>query len=355
MDNMNKFLSSCFNRYFSHPEAIVLMAISIVTVIVIMAIGNVLVPIVISIILAYLLSFMVEKLKKWRCPHLLAVSLVFLFFMGLFLLLLLYLLPLLWEQMANLIFEVPASLSRWEASLFGLQQYFPEVISNNQIYQFIKYIENCFITFSKELVGFSLSSLFGIVTVIVYFILVPLLIFFFLRDGKNIINWLVGFLPKKRNTLEIIWLEAYRKVSRYILGRSIEIILVGTVTIAAFELLQMHYAVLLGALVGLSVIIPYVGTVVVTTPIIIVGLNQWGWGEHFFYMALVYTIIIVLDANVLVPLLFAEVMELHPLAIILSVLIFGSLFGFWGVFFAIPLMALINVIFKLWPKETKEI
>jgi putative permease len=55
-----------------------------------------------------------------------------------------------------------------------------------------------------------------------------------------------------------------------------------------------------------------------------------------------------------VPILFAEVMNLHPLAIILAVLLFGSLFGFWGVFFAIPLMALVNVVIKSWPKESLE-
>ena len=69
---------------------------------------------------------------------------------------------------------------------------------------------------------------------------------------------------------------------------------------------------------------------------------------------LVYTVIIIFDANILVPVLFAEVMNLHPLAIILAVLLFGSLFGFWGVFFAIPLMALVNVVIKSWPKESLE-
>jgi len=134
----------------------------------------------------------------------------------------------------------------------------------------------------------------------------------------------------------------------------LKVVSVAVVTIVAFWLLGLHYAILLGALVGLSVVIPYVGAVIVTVPVVVVGLIQWGWSDSFFYLMLVYTVIIVFDANVLVPILFAEVMNLHPLAIILAVLLFGSLFGFWGVFFAIPLMALVNVVIKSWPKESLE-
>ena len=157
-------------------------------------------------------------------------------------------------------------------------------------------------------------------------------------------------LITKRTVLEKVWHELYGKISSYIRGKVIEIVLVAVVTIVAFWILELRYAVLLGALVGLSVVIPYIGVVVVTVPVVIVGLIQWGWSDHFFYLMLIYVIITILDANILVPLLFAEVMSLHPLAIILAVLVFGSLFGFWGVFFAIPLMALINVVINSWPK-----
>ena len=252
--------------------------------------------------------------------------------------------------MASLVSEVPDAFNRGQKLFLGLHERFPELISVNQTQQIVVYISTYLANFGKEVVAFSLASLFGVVTLIVYLVLMPLLVFFFLRDGKAIIQWFMKFLPEKRTVLEKVWHELYGKISSYIRGKVIEIVLVAVVTIVAFWILELRYAVLLGALVGLSVVIPYIGVVVVTVPVVIVGLIQWGWSDHFFYLMLIYVIITILDANILVPLLFAEVMSLHPLAIILAVLVFGSLFGFWGVFFAIPLMALINVVINSWPK-----
>jgi len=113
--------------------------------------------------------------------------------------------------------------------------------------------------------------------------------------------------------------------------------------------LDLEYAVLLGSLVGLSVIIPYVGAVAVTIPVVVIALLQWGVSAHFFYLLVAYAVIVVLDANVLVPWLFSEAMDLHPVVIILSVLIFGGIWGFWGIFFAIPLATVMDAVLRAWP------
>ncbi len=65
---------------------------------------------------------------------------------------------------------------------------------------------------------------------------------------------------------------------------------------------------------------------------------------------IVYGIIQFIDGNLLVPLLFSEVVDLHPITIIVAVLAFGGLWGVWGVFFAIPLATLIKAIYKAWPR-----
>jgi putative permease len=349
---MNKTLSTWVKRYLSRPEAIVLLVIFVMTVVVFKTMGQVLAPVIISVIIAYLLSGMVKKLQQWHIPHLLAVSLVFLFFIGLFLISFLYLLPLLWNEMAGLVSEIPAAFNRSQELLFNLQNRFPDFISTGQIHQIMMYASSYLANFGKAAVTFSLASLFGVMTLIVYLILVPLLVFFFLRDGKVIMQWFINFLPKKKNILEKLWSDSYEKVTCYIQGKVIEVILIALITIIAFWILGLKYAVLLGALVGLSVVVPYFGIAVVTIPIVAVGLMQWGGSNHFLYLMLVYIAISILDANVLVPFLFAEVMDLHPLVIILAVLFFGSLFGFWGVFFAIPMTALINVVINAWPKES---
>jgi putative permease len=113
----------------------------------------------------------------------------------------------------------------------------------------------------------------------------------------------------------------------------------------------LGYAALLSLLVGLSVLIPYIGAAVVTIPVALVGFFQWGWTNDFFTLVIVYGVIQALDGNVLVPLLFSEAVNLHPIAIILGVLVFGGIWGLWGVFFAIPLTTLIKALLQSWPRK----
>ena len=94
-----------------------------------------------------------------------------------------------------------------------------------------------------------------------------------------------------------------------------------------------------------------VGATVVTFPVVMVAWFQWGWGPDFIWVTVAYLVIQALDGNVLVPLLFGEVVNLHPIAIIVAILVFGGLWGFWGVFFAIPLATLVNAVLRAWPKR----
>jgi putative permease len=96
--------------------------------------------------------------------------------------------------------------------------------------------------------------------------------------------------------------------------------------------------------------VPYIGAVVVTVPVILVAWFQWGWSPEFIWLGVAYTVVQALDGNILVPLLFSEVVNLHPVAIIVAVLVFGGLWGFWGVFFAIPLATLVHAILIAWPR-----
>ncbi|GAA0329650.1 hypothetical protein AYY16_05885 [Morganella psychrotolerans] len=83
----------------------------------------------------------------------------------------------------------------------------------------------------------------------------------------------------------------------------------------------------------------------------LVGVFQWGLTSDFWTMFIAYLVVQGLDSNILVPILFSEAVNLHPLVIILSIIIFGGLWGFWGIFFAIPLATLIKAVIHAWPEE----
>jgi putative permease len=233
-----------------------------------------------------------------------------------------------------------------------LRVHYPDFLSEEQLSTLVNTLRAELTLMAQQVL--SLSSVLSLFTMLIYLVLMPLLVFFFLQDKILIINWIKQFLPEDIQLVKRVWQEVNLQIGNYVRGKVIEIILVWAATGITLALMGMNYAMLLGFLVGLSVIIPYIGSLVVTVPVVIVGYFQWGLDTHFMYVMALYTIIQVLDGNVLVPLLFSEVVNLHPVAIILAVLIFGGLWGFWGVFFAIPLATLVNAVINAWPGIPEE-
>ena len=194
----------------------------------------------------------------------------------------------------------------------------------------------------------------GVITVLVYLVLMPLLVFFFMKDKELILNWFRRLLPQHRGIAGDVWKDMDRQISNYVRGKAWEILIAWAVYYATFHAFGLRYAMLLSLLVGLSVIIPYAGAAMVTVPVLLVAWFEWGWTHQFIWLTIAYFVIHTLDGNVLVPLLFSEVVNLHPVAIIVAILVFGGIWGFWGVFFAIPLATLVQAILNAWPQRSAE-
>lgn len=347
---MLQMVQRWFHRYFSDPEAILLFFILVFGFSLIIFLGGILAPVLAGIVIAYLLEWVVSHLQAWKVPRLPAVIIVFSGFLGILFLALMGLLPLFWKQMAALFDELPDMVAKVQQTLLVLSEEFPDFFSKDQLRDMVNVMGADIRNWGKVLVTASVSSITGIIMWIVYLILVPLLVFFFLKDRNQLIRWLAHFLPKKRGVLQQVSVEVNQQIGNYIRGKVVEIIFVGIATYLVFWFFGLQYSVLLASLVGLSVLIPYVGAVVVTIPVALVAYLQWGWNPQFGYLMLVYLIVQGLDANILVPLLFSEAVNLHPVAIIVATLFFGGIWGFWGVFFAIPLATLVQAVIRAWPK-----
>ena len=128
-----------------------------------------------------------------------------------------------------------------------------------------------------------------------------------------------------------------------------EIRIIFAICYVTFPFFGLRYNAVLSLLIGLSVLIPWVGAVIVTFPLMLVAYFQWGFGTEWLWIMGAYFIIQGFDANILVPLLYSEVVDLHPIAIIAAVLFFGGVWGLWGVFFSIPLATLVQAVIKAWP------
>ena len=176
----------------------------------------------------------------------------------------------------------------------------------------------------------------------------PLLIFFFLKDKKLIMRWLRRFLPKRREIIQDVWREVDIQIGNYIRGKISEILVVWILTFIPLHIFNMQYSLLLSFMVGLSVLIPYIGATIVTIPVLVVAYMQYGLTGDFYWVIGLYFVVQILDGNVIVPLIFSEAVNIHPVAIIIAVLVFGGLWGFWGIFFAIPLATVVKAVMEAW-------
>ena len=348
---MFKVLRDWIQRYFSDEEAVVLAVLLFLAFTAVLTLGGMLAPVLAGMVLAYLMQGLVVTLERLRVPGGAAVGLVFALFMGVLMLFIVVVLPLLWHQLITLFNELPGMLAKWQSLLLLLPERYPHLVSDEQVLQAIEAARGEIGKFGQWALTFSLSSLPLLVNIMIYLVLVPILVFFFLKDRLMIGEWVRGYLPRERALITRVAQEMNRQIANYIRGKVIEIVICGGVTYIAFVALGLNYAALLALLVGVSVVVPYVGAVVVTVPVLLIALFQWGWSDQFIYLMAVYGIIQTLDGNVLVPLLFSEAVNLHPVAIICAVLLFGGLWGFWGVFFAIPLATLFKAVLDAWPRK----
>ncbi len=346
---MFDFLSAWYRRYFTDPQAALLFVLLILGFVIVLTLGKMLAPLIAAVIIAYLLEGGVCKLEEKKMPRDVAVYIIYLVFLAFVFFLLLGLFPIVSRQLSQFFQELPQMINNGQELLLRLPEQYPQYVTREFIETIITAIRTGLSDLGQEFLSLSVSSIPAIVTVLVYLILVPLLIFFFLKDKRPILDWLSRFLPSERQLVTEVWREMDAQIGNYVRGKANEIIIVGCTAFVLFQVMDLNYAPLLAIIVGLSVLIPYIGAAVVTLPIAFVGYVQWGFNPDFIWLIVSYAVLQFLDGNVLVPILFSDAVNLHPVAIISAILVFGGLWGFWGVFFAIPLATLVKALINVWP------
>lgn len=350
---MIKTLTEWYHRYLSDPQAVVLAFLLIFGFAIIIYMGVMLMPALAALVIAYLLEGLVRFMQARNVKRLSAVILVFSLFIAFLVFFFGGVVPLVSSQLTQFVKDVPTYFGLAQQALLQIPEHV-SYVTDSEIRDILDQVNKEIAIFGQQVVTGTLASIPGILTVIVYAILVPMLVFFFLKDKNILLKWCFSFLPKQRDLMSGVWREVDQQIGNYVRGKVWEIFIVGIATYIVFVLFGLKYALLLSALVGLSVLIPYIGATVVSLPVAAIAYVQWGVSSDFWYLILAYFIVQALDGNLLVPLLFQKVVNLHPVAIIVSILVFGGLWGFWGVFFAIPLGTLVNALLIAWPRIGRE-
>jgi putative permease len=345
---MIKLLKDWLNRRFSDPQMVILGFLLILGFIFIFYLGQMLAPMLAAVVIAYLLDSMVTNLQRLKIPRMVAVLLVFLFFLACLFFLIIGLLPMISTQIGQLIQQFPIMVGAIQKQLILLPERYPDFISAAQIRNILAFITAEFMGLAQRILSLSLASVRGLIMALIYLILVPLLVFFFLKDKALILKWITGFLPEHRGLATEVWRDVNKQILNYVRGKVWEIVIVWAVTYVTFNYLNMQFSMLLALFTGLSVLIPYIGATIMFFPVILIAFFQWGLGPEFVYAVIAYAIIQTLDGNLLAPILLSGVVNLHPVAVIAAVLVFGGLWGIWGLFFAIPLATLFHAVLKAW-------
>jgi putative permease len=346
-------LKEWYQKYLTDPQAIILALLLVVGTAAIIIFGEILTPVLASLVIAYMLEGLVGFLQRNGFPRMLAVLTVFLSFVAFLVMVFFVLLPSLSIQVAEAVTELPAMIAKIQHQLMRLPERYPEIITQAQLLDVLKVFQTGLVKMGENLLSYSMASVRGLITFLVYLILMPLMVYFFLKDKEKILAWFSAYLPDNRHLSVQVWQEVDQQIGNYIRGKFWEILIIWSVSWVAFYFLKLKFAMLMGLLVGLSVIVPYIGVTVTTIPVALMGFYQWGPSQEVVYLMAAYGIIQLLDGNLLAPLLLSEVVNIHPVGIITAVLFFGGIWGFWGVFFAIPLATLVLAVLKAWPRKEK--
>lgn len=345
------FLSDRIRRFLPNSQAITLAFILIFGSLLIYSLADLLMPVFASIVMAYLLNGLVEKAEKKKIPRLIAIYIVFSGFMTCLGFALFVLMPVVSEQAVQLVQHIPDMINSVQIQIMHLPQKYPQIFTQTRIKDLMFSIQGELLKYWQTVISGSAASVVGLASAMIYLFLVPFMMFFFLKDKEIILNWFLQFMPRERHLTVRVWKEVDIQLGNYVHGKFIEVFILWFISYIAYSVLGLNYAMLLAVLMGLSVIIPYVGATLVTFPVLGVAYLQWGLDQDdFMYLVIAYSIIQALDGVVLVPLLFSEAVNLHPVAIIVAILFFGGLWGFWGVFFAIPLATVVKSVLTAWPR-----
>jgi len=291
---------------------------------------NTLIPLFISMLIAYLLTPLADYLEHRGLGRILAIATTFLLFFGLLFLVVLYLFPLIKNQVVDLTTALPRTLTLLNTRIDELQArlvaYWPaieEVDVGVRIQQAALDTLNALPTY--------VANVFSIFPLL---ILVPLISFFFLKDGRRIRRGFLNSVPNRYfETVMGLLYEVDQKIGSYVRGQLLRSAVIGVLTFFGLKLCGLKYSLLLAIFAGVMNLIPYAGPFIASIPAVVLAVLNQATSQALLpfisplplvvHVILVYVIVQTLDAIWVAPYILGWSVDIHPLGIVL-VLLFGN-------------------------------
>ncbi|MEO5365702.1 MAG: AI-2E family transporter [Magnetococcus sp. WYHC-3] len=328
---------------FTHPQVVALLVVTLTVFVIISWFGKALAPYLTAAAFTFFLDDLVLVLNRMKIPRPVAVLLVFGLFLLSLIIIFIVLIPMMVQQLKSLLAEIPRLTVMLKEQLRLLAESASGVINREIIENMLVRGMESAQDFMADVATYLVFGVPGIITVLVYVVLVPFLVFFFLLDKRSLMEtYITRFIPRERHLIDSVLADANRGIGGYMRGKIWETLILGILSYFTFFFMDLRFAPLLGILTGLSVLIPFIGLAVVAVPVVIAGLVQFGPTFDGVLPLIAYAVVQLVDANILQPIILGETVKVHPTTIILAALFFGSLWGILGVFVAIPLAVVVR-------------
>jgi len=308
--------------------------------------------IVIAVLLAYLMAAPVDWLVRRRIPRTLAILSVFLVYAVLLTVLLILTIPIITDEASQLVKDAPVYISKVEAKVnYYFERYYPghEFILTDTIVRALENLQKDM----PRLVQRAFETIRGLVTLLLGFILIPLMCYYFLKDAAKIKSAFKEVFPQAYDErIDTGLSHVSRMLGNYVRGRLLLALFVGLLVSLGLTVIGVKYPLLLGAFAFIAEFIPVVGSIVAYVP---AGLLALGMGAGPFVIVTGFYIVVnILENYFLAPKIMGDTMDLHPLTVIIAMIIGAYIGGVIGILVALPVVAALKIIFNIFVVRREE-
>ena len=325
------------------------------------ALGSVLTPFVVALVLAYILDPAVDALERRRVPRWIAILILALPVLALIALAVGVGIPALFRQVAEIVEETPAAIERLRAQtvanngrIFGIDLPFVDErrllepilsLDGDRLNEIVRQRQ-------RQIAENAWAAVLGVgrrlgvvLSILGYVVLVPVLTYYLLHDFDSMRGRAADLIPLPRRASWLEFLTEYdRLLSRYLRGQLLAATTVGLLTTLGLWALGFPYPALVGVVAGVFNLVPYLGLVVSLVPAIIIALLSGEILASFGKIAIVFGAVQALDGTVIGPKIIGGSVGLHPVWVILALAAGGLFFGFVGLLIAVPAALLIKLL-----------
>ena len=311
-------------------------------------VSETLVPFVTAFIFAYLLQPIIDNnSKRFNLPRGLIAAGVFTVFVSTFIIILIVLLPIIYNQTALLITKIPSYKNNFNVGLNYLlaraDTIDPDIANkiSDSLQNVVNSVFSVVVAAANNIWDYTLATInfFAII------VLVPVILYYFLRDWPKMLNSVESILPRKeKSKVGEIFSDINNLLSAYIRGQLNICLLLSAYYLIGLNFIGIDLALLLGIIAGFLVVIPFIGALISLFLMLVSCYFSYGVSIHILYVLILFVIAHIIESYILTPKIIGGKIGLHPVWIIFSVFAAGSVFGFIGIVFAIPIAGVIKIL-----------